>query len=213
MHRQNQCRPQPFDDPAHTVGAHGQPSIHWHHQHIQTPDFGILRFRQLIMQVPKVADASSNRASWIWIAVQGLGIAVAGYGRIDVSLDPLAPKAMIQGLAVFLLMLGAVGLFHASSRTMGKNWSLVARTREDHQLVQSGPFAVVRHPIYVALFLFMVAMAIAYGHSRNLIVAVPIYALATWLRVRHEERLLRGQFGADYDAYAARVKRFVPGVF
>ena len=42
---------------------------------------------------------------------------------------------------------------------------------------------------------------------------VPIYALATWFRIRHEERLLREQFGADYDAYATRVKRFVPGVF
>jgi protein-S-isoprenylcysteine O-methyltransferase Ste14 len=173
----------------------------------------LMAARYRATKVPKVADASSNRASWIWIGVQGLAIAIAGYGRIDVLLDPMSPKAIIEGLAVLALMLGAVGLFDASSRTMGKNWSLVARTREDHQLVQTGPFAVVRHPIYVALFLFMIAMAVAYGHSRILIVAVPVYALATWLRVRHEERLLRGQFGADYDAYAARVKRFVPGVF
>lgn len=134
-------------------------------------------------------------------------------GRIDASLDPMSLKAIVEGLAALLLVLGAVGLFVSSSRTMGKNWSLVARTREDHQLVQTGPFAVVRHPIYVALFLFMVGMAIAYGHTRNLILAVPVYAVATWLRARHEERLLRDRFGADYDAYAARVKRFVPGVF
>jgi protein-S-isoprenylcysteine O-methyltransferase Ste14 len=42
---------------------------------------------------------------------------------------------------------------------------------------------------------------------------VPLYALGTWMRVAHEERLLRTQFGAAYDEYAARVKRFVPGVF
>lgn len=161
----------------------------------------------------KVATARRNRASWIWILVQALGIATAGYGRIDVTLDPMSAKAIIEGVATLVLMLGAVGLFHASSLTMGKNWSLVARTRTDHQLVQTGPFAVVRHPIYVALFLFMLAMAIAYGHTANLILAVPVYAVATWLRVRHEEQLLRAQFGADYDAYAARVKRFVPGVF
>ena len=71
----------------------------------------------------------------------------------------------------------------------------------------------MRHPIYVALFLFMLAMAIAYGHTRHLILGVPVYALATWFRIRHEEGLLRAQFGADYDGYAARVKRFVPGVF
>jgi protein-S-isoprenylcysteine O-methyltransferase Ste14 len=161
----------------------------------------------------KVAVARRNNASIIWIIVQGLGIGLAGYGPVRVLLDPTSPKAIAEGMAVLLLMLGAVWLFHASSRTMGKNWSLVARTREDHQLVQSGPFAVVRHPIYVALFFFMIAMAIADGHTRNLLLAVPVYALGTWLRIRHEERILRDQFGADYDAYAARVKRFVPGVF
>jgi len=164
-------------------------------------------------RAPKVAVSRRNNASIIWILVQGLGIAIVGYGRIRVTLDPMSPIALVEGLIVLALMLGAVLLFHASSRTMGKNWSLVARTREDHQLIQSGPFAFVRHPIYVALLLFLVAMAIAYGHARNLIVGVPIYALATWFRIRHEERILREQFGADYDAYAARVKRFVPGVF
>lgn len=173
----------------------------------------LMAARYRATRVAKVADASSKHASWIWIIVQGLGLAIAGYGRIDVSLDPMSPKAIVEGLAALLLVIGAVGLFDASSRAMGKNWSLVARTREDHQLVQTGPFAVVRHPIYVALFLFMIGMAITYGHARNLILAVPVYAVATWLRARHEERLLRDRFGADYDAYAARVKRFVPGVF
>ena len=161
----------------------------------------------------KVADTQRRNASIIWIIVQGIGIAIVGYGPVRVLLDPTSPKAIAEGTAVLLLMLGAVWLFDASSRTMGKNWSLVARTREDHQLVQSGPFSVVRHPIYVALFFFMIAMAIAYGHTFNLLLAVPVYAIATWLRVRHEERILREQFGAAYGAYAARVKRFVPGVF
>ena len=164
-------------------------------------------------RAPEVAVARRNNASIIWILGQGGGIAVVGYGTIRVTLDPMSLKALVEGFLVLTLMLGAVLLFHASSRTMGKNWSLVARTREDHQLIQGGPFAYVRHPIYVALFLFMVAMAIAYGHTRNLIVGVPVYALATWFRIRHEEGLLRAQFGADYDGYAARVKRFVPGVF
>jgi protein-S-isoprenylcysteine O-methyltransferase Ste14 len=182
--------------------------------------FGFLAFFVAVMaarrraaRVPKVPDARSSRASWIWIGAQGIGIGIAGAGPVDVSLDPMSPAALVQAAAVLVLILGAVWLFHASSRTMGKNWSLVARTREDHQLVQTGPFAVVRHPIYVALFLFLLAMAVAYGHTRQLLLAVPVYAIATWLRVRHEERLLRAQFGADYDAYAARVKRFVPGAF
>jgi protein-S-isoprenylcysteine O-methyltransferase Ste14 len=158
----------------------------------------------------KAAVTRRRNASIIWIFVQGIGIAIAGYGPVRVLLDPASPRAIAEGIMVLLLMLGVVWLFDASSRTMGKNWSVVARTREDHQLIQSGPFAVVRHPIYVALFFFMVAMAIADGHARNLLLAVPVYAIATWLRIRHEERILHEQFGTTYDAW---VKRFVPGVF
>ena len=157
----------------------------------------------------------SQRASitWLWIVVQGLGIGISGFGPVRVELDPMSAKAIVEALIVLVLMLGVVWLFHASSRAMGKNWAIVARTLTDHTLVQTGPFAVVRNPIYVALALFMIAMAIAFGHTRNLIIGVPLYALGTWLRVTHEERLLRTQFGAAYDDYAARVKRFVPGVF
>ncbi|GAA0300415.1 protein-S-isoprenylcysteine O-methyltransferase [Sphingomonas oligophenolica] len=175
--------------------------------------FALLAARLRAGRGATVAVTRRKNASIVWIIVQGIAIGIVGFGPLRVLLDPGSPKAIAEGTAALLLMLGAVWLFDASSRTMGKNWSLVARTREDHQLVQSGPFAVVRHPIYVALFFFMVAMAIAYGHTRNLLLAVPMYAIATWLRVRHEERILREQFGADYDAYAARVKRFVPGVF
>jgi len=161
------------------------------------------------------AASISQKASitWLWIAVQGFGIATVGFGPILVTLDPMSAKAIVEASVVLVLMLGAVGLFDASSRAMGRNWALVARTRSDHTLVETGPFAWMRNPIYVALTLFMIAMAIAFGHTRNLIVGAPIYLLGTWMRVAHEERLLRTQFGAAYEDYAARVKRFVPGVF
>src|SRR3569623_742661 len=110
-------------------------------------------------------------------------------------------------------MQGAEWQIDTSSRTMGKIWSLVARSRSDLILVQTGPFALVRLPIYVALFLFMCAMSLAFGHTRNLVVAVPVFAFGTWMRIRQEERLLRDMFGGEYDAYAARVKRFVSGIF
>ena len=149
----------------------------------------------------------------LWIMVQGIGIGAAGFGPIRVELAAGSSKAIVEAVVVAALMAGAVGLFNASSRAMGKNWAIVAQTRSDHALVESGPFAWIRNPIYVALSLFMFAMAIAFGHARNLIVAVPIFALGTWMRVVREEGLLRAQFGAAYDDYARRVKRFVPGLF
>ena len=63
---------------------------------------------------------------------------------------------------VALLIGGAVALFVWASRTMGAEWAIVARTRADARLVTAGPFAYVRNPIYVALGLFMLAMAVVF---------------------------------------------------
>ena len=157
-------------------------------------------------------NATRSRRSMLGIVVQGLGFVAAGMGRIDVTLDPLGTRSIIDATIVLLLMTATVGLFVWASRTMGRNWSIVARTREDHRLVETGPFAFVRHPIYVALFLLTIAIAVAYGHPTHLVIGVPLFAIGTWLRIGEEERLLRAMFGGAYEDYARRVKRFVPTI-
>lgn len=159
------------------------------------------------------SNATRSRRSMVGIAIQGAGIVVTAYGPIHVTLDPLSAISLIEALACAALMIATVGLFLWASRTMGRNWSIVARTRDDHRLVETGPFAYLRHPIYTALFLLMIAFALAYGHGARLLFSVPLFVLGTWLRISEEERLLRAMFGTAYDAYAARVKRFVPRVF
>ncbi|MES2989491.1 MAG: isoprenylcysteine carboxylmethyltransferase family protein [Pseudomonadota bacterium] len=162
-------------------------------------------------KAPRVAEKKSP-GSMLGVFVQMLGFVAVGFGPITASLAPGSTLAISEAGAVLVLMALTISLFSSASRAMGKNWSIVARTREDHQLVTWGPFAAIRHPIYTGLFAFMLAMAVAFGHWRGLILGVPLYWIGTWMRVSIEERLLRAQFGAAYDAYASRVKRFVPGV-
>jgi protein-S-isoprenylcysteine O-methyltransferase Ste14 len=156
--------------------------------------------------------ARRSRASIVGVAIQGLAIGFTSIGVQHATLDPLSAKALVEAAAVALLMAATVWLFVWASRTMGRNWSIVARTRGDHALVTAGPFAWIRHPIYTGLFLMMIALAIGLGHVARLFIAVPLYALGTAIRVRIEERLLRTAFGSAYEEYANRVKRFIPGV-
>lgn len=160
------------------------------------------------------AEVTARRdpGSMLGVWVQGLGFLLVGFGPLHMVMGTPGPVAIAQLAVVLALMAATIGLFTASSRAMGSNWAIVARTRDDHQLVTWGPFAWVRNPIYVALFVWILTMALALGHFRALILAVPLYWVGTWIRVVREERLLRAQFGASYDAYAARVKRFVPGL-
>ncbi len=154
-----------------------------------------------------------SSASVVGVLIQMIGFAAVGFGPVRPVLDPTSKHAILEAVAIGVLMLFTILTFFAASRAMGRNWSVVARTREDHELVTTGPVALIRHPIYTALFVFMLALAIAFGHWFGLIAGVPLYWIGTWIRITAEERMLRTQFGAAYDAYAARVKRFFPGIF
>lgn len=172
----------------------------------------LLHARHRTRSIRRQPSARRDRGSWVGILLQAAGIAIVGLGPVDVRLDPLGAHAWLAAAAVAGLMSGAVALFVAATRAMGANWAIVAQTRRHHQLVTTRPFAHVRNPIYVALFLLMLAVAIGYGHYVALVPGVMLYAAGTMARVRREERLLRAQFGPAYDAYASRVRRFVPGV-
>jgi len=156
--------------------------------------------------------AKRSRLSMLGIVVQFLSFFAVGFGQMTFGYAAMSREALEQAAITLLLVAITCWLFAASKRALGRNWSLVARTRADHELVTWGPFAYVRHPIYSALFVWLIAMAVAFGHYWGLIFGVPLYWIGTILRIREEERLLRAQFGADYEAYAARVKRFVPGI-
>ncbi|HVY89763.1 MAG TPA: isoprenylcysteine carboxylmethyltransferase family protein [Hyphomonadaceae bacterium] len=156
--------------------------------------------------------ARRDLGSILGIALQGVGMALAWAARFQFAW-PVGGADWLPAIPPAAIAFLSVALFAWSTRTMGANWSLVARTRDDHTLVQSGPFAFVRNPIYIALFGMMSATAIALGHWVNLIAAIPLYLIGTVLRVHIEEKLLRQTFGQAFDDYARRVKRFIPGVW
>ncbi len=129
---------------------------------------------------------------------------------MHIALPWSSPPALIAAALVALLGGGAIAIFIAATRAMGKNWAVVARTLSDHKLVRSGPFAVVRHPIYLALLLYLLSFGIAFGHLGQLLVAVPLYCIGAAIRVREEEKLLRAQFGEEHARYVREVPAFIP---
>ena len=109
--------------------------------------------------------------------------------------------------------LAAAGLlFTAWARIhLGRNWSGIVTVKHDHELITSGPYALVRHPIYTGLLLAFIGSAFARGEWRG-VLAVHIVLLALWRKLKLEERWMREQFGAQYDAYGQRVAALIPFV-
>jgi len=174
---------------------------------------GIVFFYFLIRAFSRRAPETgtkSDRRSRAGIIIQSVGIGFAGFGSIKVTLASLSPAGLAGTAAVLLLMGGAIALFATSSRELGRNWSLVARMRSDHELVRTGPYSHVRHPIYLGMLLFLLALAIALGHWLQLIIAIPLFIVGTAIRTRLEDGLLEQQFGETFRDYRSSTPALIP---
>ncbi len=123
------------------------------------------------------------------------------------------PESQWQFWAALGAVLTLAGLlFTVWARVyLGRNWSGVVTIKADHELITGGPYGLVRHPIYSGLALAFVGTALAIGEWRA-VLAVVLALVAIVHRIIVEERFMREQFGAAYDAYAQRVRALVPGL-
>jgi protein-S-isoprenylcysteine O-methyltransferase Ste14 len=113
-------------------------------------------------------------------------------------------------LGALLTMLGVA--FACWARyVLGRNWSSVVQVKKDHELIQSGPYRWVRHPIYTGLLLAFFGTAMAIGEWRG-VICVVIVAVSFWFKLKLEERWMRENFGAAYEGYMQRTKALIPGV-
>ena len=101
----------------------------------------------------------------------------------------------------------------AAARALGRQWALVARVIEGHELIRRGPYAVVRNPIYLAMLGMLVATGLIVSGWQGLAVATTVFMIGTEIRIRSEEKLLREALGSQFDEYAAEVPAFIPRVF
>ena len=92
---------------------------------------------------------------------------------------------------------------------LGTNWSRSVTIKQGHELITTGPYAVVRHPIYTGILTGFLGMAIAISQVRGFIVFVLIF-LVFWLKLRMEEEWMRSQFGETYATYARKTAALVP---
>jgi protein-S-isoprenylcysteine O-methyltransferase Ste14 len=95
--------------------------------------------------------------------------------------------------------------------TLGRNWSAEVTFKQDHELIESGPYALARHPIYTGLIVMALGTAIDYGRVIGLAVFFSLCG-ALWWKARQEERIMSRHFPEAYAEYRARVRAIVPFV-
>lgn len=144
-----------------------------------------------------------------------LVLAIGGY-LIFAPITPLGPlngrfvpdTQGIQTVGLALIVAG-LGITVWAREHIGKFWSGRVMLKQGHELIQSGPYARVRHPIYSGIFLAMLGTAVVVGEWRALL-GTAIFFVGHRLKARREEALLASQFGSAYEEYRQRTGSLLP---
>jgi protein-S-isoprenylcysteine O-methyltransferase Ste14 len=161
-------------------------------------------------------DQKRGLVSRLGVGIQGLGFASVWMSSRFHSLQPPTPPRWVEiilAVAVFVLGAGSCWLEYKSVRALGKQWAVVARIMEGHELVTEGPYRFVRNPIYLGMLGMLLMTALAFSRWQTFIVGTVLFAIGTTIRIRTEEKLLRATFGKQFDGYVRRVPAFFPRLF
>jgi protein-S-isoprenylcysteine O-methyltransferase Ste14 len=122
---------------------------------------------------------------------------------------PASRIVTVAGLAIEVA--GILFAFWAR-RHLGRNWSGEVRIASGHELVRSGPYQWLRHPIYTGI-LGMYGGAMLVSEQMHALIAFVIITVAYWRKLRLEEKILSANFGASWDGYQRETWALVPLVF
>ncbi|HEX4227964.1 MAG TPA: isoprenylcysteine carboxylmethyltransferase family protein [Bryobacteraceae bacterium] len=130
-------------------------------------------------------------------------------GLLGIRLLPLSGVLHVAGFVITVLGIA----FAVWARFfLGGNWSAMVTVKENHELIRSGPYAIVRHPIYSGVSLAALGTAIALGEVRGF-VAVALLIIAWRWKWGKEESFMSQQFGEQYAEYKRHVRALIPGIW
>jgi protein-S-isoprenylcysteine O-methyltransferase Ste14 len=160
--------------------------------------------------------AQRRVALWAWdtvlyrVAILGGALLLTPWASRRLGMPRLWHVGFDGGYALAAVTLAGL-LFTWWARVhLGRLWSGEITRKENHRVVDTGPYGLVRHPIYTGLILALWATAAAQATASGLLGAALLTA-GFWLKARIEERFLTAELGADaYGAYRSRVPMLVP---
>ena len=120
-------------------------------------------------------------------------------------------RSALMGLTGVLLAALGVGLAIVARVHLGRNWGMPTSQKENPELVTTGPYAFIRHPIYTGMLIAMLGSAL--GQSVSWFLPLFLFAFYFIYSARREEKLMIEEFPQQYPAYMARTKMLLPLLF
>jgi protein-S-isoprenylcysteine O-methyltransferase Ste14 len=123
----------------------------------------------------------------------------------------LLPRTLTLAIAAIVVTVAGL-VFAVWGRVyLGRNWSSAPTIKEHHELIRSGPYRLVRHPIYTGILMAMAGTFLANGKVRGALAVVLIW-FAWLVKSRMEEQFMRRTFGAEYSEYCRTTGALFPRI-
>jgi protein-S-isoprenylcysteine O-methyltransferase Ste14 len=148
----------------------------------------------------KTRERSADRLVTVVVVVLAYELLFANWLRVGILRQRFVPQKVWIGWTGIILTCLGVGIAIWARICIGRNWSARVTLKEDHRLIRSGPYALVRHPIYTGMLLGTVGAALVAGEWRGLL-AVALLLVAHSRKALREEGLLTTEFGEEYVSY------------
>lgn len=123
-----------------------------------------------------------------------------------------APISTLRAIAGMIPGPVAVWMGWTAVKHLGRQFRIQAGLYQDHQLVRTGPYAVVRHPIYSSMLALLLAMLVVMTPPVWIAVSLALYITGTEIRVRTEDGLLRSRFPEEFAKYCKQAPAYIPFV-
>jgi protein-S-isoprenylcysteine O-methyltransferase Ste14 len=159
----------------------------------------------------KRTEAPGPRVVHIALATAAFFLLFSARARVGPLEWRFVPQSAGSAYAGLALTIAGAALAIWARLFLGGNWSSSVTIKEDHKLVRTGPYSIVRHPIYSGGLLAIAGTAIVAGEARGFLALILAF-LAWRLKSRVEEALMIEQFGAEYEEYKRQVKALIPFV-
>jgi len=157
-----------------------------------------------VRESKRPAQLTVTASRW-GIAIQTVAYFVAWYGK---------PSSRPLGVQFAGILFGAlaVALSWTAIRNLGKQLRIHAGLYPDHELVRSGPYRIVRHPIYAGMLAIYLATALIYSNWITGTIGLVLMIVGTEIRVRIEDGLLASRFTEDFARYKGTTPAYIPFV-
>lgn len=159
----------------------------------------------------RVARKQSFAGRMVQIAVGGLAFLLLYGNGLQIGLlgRRIVPRELAWIAAGAALTYAGIAFAVWARVTLGGNWSGIVTVKQDHQLITSGPYRFVRHPIYSGLLVALLGTALAIGRFSGFVAV--LVAFAGWrFKWRTEEKFMVEEFGDQYEQYRRSTPAIVP---